>query len=571
MTLTAACSKVGDGKDEGAGKGPDAQAFVVDYDGKAVTPAKPVEGAKTGGVITILEDGAPEHLDPQQIYVSNALSYGQLVHRSLTGYIETGKAGEPLQLVGDLATNAGVKSADAKVWTYTLRDGLKFEDGSPITSKDVAYGIARSFGPQGTQGPQFLQSALDEKRGKDGAYPGPGGAAGDLPPGVTTPDDKTIIFTFTTPHVEIPYLLAFPTSTPVQKSKDTKEKYDNEWQSSGPYKRAELVPGVKLTLEKNPNWDPASDPIRHQYVDKFVFDFTTDAKAQTDRISAAAGGDAAAVMVDNVPPDQIPVVKGNADLMKRVAVGPNQYVYYMNINTSRVTDLAVRQALNYAFDRDAYLKAIGGYDIASPASTIMSPVVPGYKNFDAYPSLPDNHGDVEKAKKLLEGKTVGKLTFCTSNTPTNQTVSAVIIESFKRVGLDVTAKFIERSAYYTEIGRKGIECDLMSSAWGQDYPDGESTLGVLMDGSKIVAEGNNNYSYFAADDIIAKLKELRELTDRGAAAAQYGDLDKLIMEKYAPLIPLRYGRNFTIYGPQVGNTFLNQFSQFDVLGAYVKS
>jgi peptide/nickel transport system substrate-binding protein len=568
VALSAACTKNTGGGD--TGKEHKAAEFVVDFKGETPTPAPEVEGAKKGGTITILQDGDFEHLDPGQIYVSNALSYSQLFHRTLTGYIETPKEGEPLKLVGDLATNAGETTDGGKTWKYTLRDGVKYDDGTAITTKDIAYSVSRAFGPLGAQGPQYIQAALDKNYGKDGGYTGP---TADKPyaPGISTPDDKTIVFTFDAPHAELPYLLAFPTSTPIPAAKDTKEKYDHDFISSGPYKTKEYVAGTKLVLEKNPNWDPKTDPIRHQYVDQFVVDMTADAKAQTDRLSAASGPDAAGVMVDNVPPDQIPTVKANAELMKRVATGPNQYQYYININTTRVTDVDVRRALNYAFDRDAYLKAVGGYDIADPGTTILSPVVPGFKKFDVYPSLPDNHGDVEKAKKLLEGKTVPKLTWCSSNTPTNQTVAAVVVESFKRAGFDITMKFIERSAYYTTVGVKGVDCDLITSAWGQDWPDGESTLGVLMDGTKIVAEGNNNYSYFSADDVNAKIKELREMVDRGAAAEQYGDLDKMIMEKYAPVVPLRSGRNFSVYGPNVGGTFVNQFSQFDVLGAFVKS
>jgi len=568
VAMSAACTKTNEGGD--SGKKAEAAQFIVDYKGDTPTPAPEVAGAKPGGTITVVQEADFEHLDPTQIYVSNALNYSQLFYRTLTTYIETGKDGDPLKLVGDLATNAGETTDGGKTWKYTLRDGLKYEDGSPITTKDIAYTVSRSFGQYGAQGPQFIQAALDAKYGKDGGYTGPT-AEKPYAPGVSTPDDKTIIFTFETPHLEVPYLVAFPTTAPIPAAKDTKEKYDREFVSSGPYKRKSYVAGSKLVLEKNPNWDAKTDPLRHQYVDSFVFDMSADPKAQTDRVVAASGADAAAVMMDNVPPDTIPTVKANAEAMKRVYTGPNQYVYYMNINTTRVTDVDVRRALNYAFDRDAYIKALGGPDVADPATTIQSPVLPSYKKFDVYPSLPDGHGDVEKAKKLLEGKTVGKLTWCLSNTTANQGVAAVMVESFKRAGFDLTTKFIERSAYYDTVGVKGVDCDLISSAWGQDYPDSQSVLGVLMNGDKIVAEGNNNYSYFSEPTVNAKLKELGEMQDRGAAATLYGNLDEQIMKDYAPVVPLRYGRNFTLAGPNVGGTFLNQYSQFDATGIYVKS
>ncbi|MEV6969152.1 ABC transporter substrate-binding protein [Hamadaea sp. NPDC051192] len=568
VALSAACTK--NTGDSGTNKQAEAQKFIVDYKGETVTPAPEVDGAKPGGTMTVVQEADFEHLDPTQIYVSNALNYSQLFYRTLTTYIETGKEGETVKLVGDLATNAGETTDGGKTWKYTLRDGLKYEDGTAITSKDVAYTVSRSFGTFGAQGPQFLQHALDANYGKDGGYQGP---TADKPyaPGISTPDDKTIIFSFATPHLEVPYLTAFPTTAPIPAAKDTKEKYEREFVSSGPYKRKEYVAGTKLVLEKNPNWDSKTDPLRHQYVDQWVFDMTADPKAQTDRLTAATGADAAAVMMDNVPPDQIPNVKGNAEVMKRVATGPNQYVYYLDINTTRVTDVDVRRALNYAFDRDAYIKALGGPDVADPATTIQSPVLPSYKKFDVYPSLPDGHGDVEKAKKLLEGKTVPKLTFCTSNTTANQQVAAVMVESFKRAGLEITTKFIERSAYYTTVGVKGVDCDLITAAWGQDYPDSESVLGTIMDGTKITAEGNNNYSYFNESTINDKLKTLREMQDRGAAAALYGDLDEQIMRDFAPIVPLRYGRNFTIAGPNVGGTFLNQYSQFNATSSFVKS
>jgi peptide/nickel transport system substrate-binding protein len=207
----------------------DAVPILIDTTGKAPTPAPPIDGAKSGGTLTWLEDGAPEHLDPQQIYVSDALTIETVFFRHLTNYIEDPKGGK-LQLVGDLATNTGETTDNGKTWTYHLRDGIKFEDGTPITSKDIAYGIARSFGTYGEQGPQYLQNALDPDR----KYTGPD--AGD-PPGVSTPDDKTLKFTFPQAHPEIPYVVAMPTTTPVPKAKDSGAKYEAEWVASGPYMR----------------------------------------------------------------------------------------------------------------------------------------------------------------------------------------------------------------------------------------------------------------------------------------------------------------------------------------------
>jgi peptide/nickel transport system substrate-binding protein len=189
----------------------------IDYAGLVKGPAAPVAGARTGGKITVLMDGDFSTLDPQQIYDSTALNYGQLFFRTLTGYIEHPDG--TLQLVGDLATNAGTTHDGGKTWTYHLRSGIRFEDGNAITSRDVAYGIARSFSRNSAYGPQYLTRDLDPNH----TYPGPYGGA-LIPPGVGVPDDQTITFTFPVAHPELPYLLAFTTSTPVPVAKDSKEK-----------------------------------------------------------------------------------------------------------------------------------------------------------------------------------------------------------------------------------------------------------------------------------------------------------------------------------------------------------
>jgi peptide/nickel transport system substrate-binding protein len=565
--FASGCSKnTGNG---GGGTTPSAEKsdIVIDYKGDVKGPAKAPAGAKPGGTLRVLTEADFDHLDPQQEYVSDALAYGQLFHRTLTQYIEDPEGDGPLQLVGDLATSAGETTDNGKTWKYTLRDGIKFDDGTPITSADVAYGVARSFSDYGVQGPQYLQNALDPTRAYKGPYTGQ-----LLPPGVATPDAKTIIFTFDKPHAEVPYLLEFPTSTPVPQTKDTKDQYDVTFVSSGPYRTKEYKKDVSLTLEKNPNWDANSDPIRTQYADQIVFDFTVDAQNQTNRLKAASGDDATAVMAANVPPAQIAEVKGDPDVMKRVVASPTPFVTYLYINTSRVTDVDVRRALNYAFDRDAYIKAVGGFDVADPASTLMAKVVPGWKNYDAYPGAGGSlNGDVEKAKALLAGKTVPKLKYCFPNTATNQTVAGVNSNSLSRAGFTFTLNPITAADYYTTVGDKTTDCDLINGGWGQDWPDGESTLGVLWDGSLIVDKGNQNLSYFNDPGIVAKLKTLRELTDRSQAAAQYGDLDEQIMKDFAPVIPLRYLRNFSIYGPNVGGTWVSPlFAHFMLVTAYVK-
>jgi peptide/nickel transport system substrate-binding protein len=536
------------------------QSIAIDFAGTTPTPAPAVPGAQTGGQVTWLQEFAPAHLDPQQIYDIIELST-QMFHRTLTGYLEDPNGGQP-KLVGDLATNAGESSDGGKVWTYHLRPGLLFENGTPITSRDIAYGIARSFSEQGAFGPHYLQTALDPS----GTYAGPyAGAA--VPPGIALPDDQTLVFTFPQPHPELPYLTAFPTTTPVPQALDTRENYDSSWLASGPYRRIAETPGVSLTLGRNPNWNPLSDPIRHQYADTVHFDWTADRASQTQRVIAATGTDAAAVMTANVAADQIASVQGNPALMARAFSGPTALAKYLNINTSRVRELPVRKALNWAFDRDALVTAQGGPAVGAPLTTILAPTVPGWLDYDAYPT--SGHGNVLLAKLLLAGRKPA-LKYCFMDTADDAAQAAVVKTGLQRAGFRITLEPLNATDYWGIIGTVGNTCDLMYSAWVADFPDASSTLGTLMHGGSLAAGWSVNFSQFNEPCVNDRLDSLAAMTNRAAAAPLYGQLDKQIMRDYAPLIPTVSAKAFTLHGPKVGGTFLSGlFGRPNLTGAYV--
>ncbi|GAA3046765.1 hypothetical protein GCM10020000_28540 [Streptomyces olivoverticillatus] len=265
----------------------------------AARPTRPVrrpsprgaKEAKKGGTVTVLQRDAFHHLDPGQIYFGDMLISQLLYNRSLTGYKvdENGK----VKVVGDLATDTGTSADGGKTWKFTLKDGLKWQDGSPITSQDVRWGIERLYASFETDGPQYIQQWLSgdgtsyRKALPDGPYDGK-----HLPSSVLdTPDDKTIVFHFLKPHADAPFATAMPNIGAVKADKDGKQKYDNEPFSSGPYQVADYKTGKSLTLVRNTNWNPKTDPIRHQYPDKFEISFGHQATDSTRRLLADQGPD----------------------------------------------------------------------------------------------------------------------------------------------------------------------------------------------------------------------------------------------------------------------------------------
>ena len=514
-------------------------------------PAAAVDGATRGGTVTVMQISDFEHLDPARNYVNVQQVTGGLLYRALNGYKENGSG--QLLLVGDLATNPGKDvDGDCKVWEFTLRDGVKYEDGSPVTSRDVAYGIGRSFAPSLNEGPHYIQQWLYPGGVYNATYQGPYDGGKPVPDGITTPDDRTIRFTFPQPHCDLPYAAALPTSAPVPAGKDTRDQYDLRPFSSGPYKVKSYQRDVALELERNPNWDPKTDPLRTAYPDGFRFTFGLESAQIAERLVADAPADQASISWVDVPPAVLSRTTSGG-VAERVVKGPTQYTWVLNINTQRVTDLNIRKALNYAVDKDAVLKAIGGQAAGSLATTLMSPTTAGFKTYDVF-NAPIN-GDKAKVAELLAGKRP-KLVLAHSNIELRSQQAEALRKNLTDMGFDIVMKPIENSSYYDEIGRKNNPYDLYIGGWGSDWPTGSTIIPPLYDGREIVAEGNNNLSYLNEPAVSAEIDRVRKLPAAEQDAA-WTALDEKIMREYVPVVPCYYDAAYELHGSKIGNPFLS--------------
>jgi peptide/nickel transport system substrate-binding protein len=492
-----------------------------------------------------------EHLDPAQNYITHQLLTANLFMRTLTAYRE--QMDGTFDLVGDLATNTGTTSDGGRTWTFTLRDGVRFEDGRPITSQDIAYGVARTFSPDLPNGPHYIQQWLADDLDYNKVYKGPYNGGAPVPPGIETPDDKTIVFRFARPRPDMPFAGTLPTTTPVPRDKDTRAEYDNRPFASGPYKIDSYRRGQKLVLIKNEQWDPATDPLRHQYPDTIQFDFGASQIQINERLIASQGPDAAAVTWMLVSAEVLPKVLGDSAVMRRVLRGPTQYTRYLAINMQRVPDLAVRQALNYAIDRANFLKVYAPVG-ARAGTTILSPNTLGYELYNAYDAGPN--GDTAKARQLLGGKRV-PLVYAYPNSPRQQKIAAFLQTNFNAAGFDVTIQPVDFDQIFTTTARKDNPFDLYMQGWGSDWPSGVTIIPPLFDGRTITPAGNQNNSFLNAPEINAKIDSISVITDLAEAGRRWAALDKEIMTKHAPIVPLTYEEAFFLTGDGVGGAFLS--------------
>lgn len=530
---------------------PEAQPALID---DATGPAPAVPGATSGGTIRMYSSSDFAHLDPARDYTATAQITGAMIFRALTAYREG--PGGAVDVVGDLATNTGEPSDGGRTWTYHLRPGLRFEDGTAITAADVAYGVARSFSPELFGGPSYLQQWLADRSDFNARYRGPYDGGAPLPPGVSTPDRDTIVFRFPRPHADMPYAATLSTTAPVPRRHDTRAQYDNRPFASGPYRIRRYERLRKLELERNPFWDPTTDPVRHQYPDAIHCEFTWTADSANRSILADRGAHRTAFAAGDLhlPVDLYPTVTGSPALRARFLQGPTPYVWYLDINTRRVRDLAIRRALNYAVDRSGYILARGALT-ATPATTLLSPGLLGYQPYDVYPG--GAHGDPAKARELLAGRKP-RLRLAYADTEAGETGAEFLRLNFRRAGVEIELQRIDSEQYRSLIGRRDNPFDLYVTSWGADWPTASSVLPPLFDGEALQDDGNHNVSYLDDPLVNRRIDELLAVPDVNRAAPGWSELSRSIMVDHAPVVPLAYSQEATLTGSRVGGAYISR-------------
>ncbi|MFJ3338558.1 ABC transporter substrate-binding protein [Streptomyces sp. NPDC086766] len=553
LSLGAAACGPGGGSDKGAGGGGKKDAAL-----DSIVNAS----SKKGGTVNLEDSDVPDSLDPGNTYYGFVQNFSRLYARTLVTFKPAaGKDG--LTVVPDLATSLGKASSDAKTWTYHLRSGLKFEDGTPITSKDVKYAIERSnFAPEAlSNGPTYFKAYLE---GGD-KYKGP--YKDKSPEGlksIETPDDTTIVFHLAKPFADFDYLATFSQTAPVPQAKDDGAKYVQHMVSSGPYKFASYEEGASASLVRNPNWDPKTDPIRKALPDKINVKFkvnpvSIDNNLLADKTTADITG--AGVQAQTQPR----VLSGKyAKQTDNSYAGATGYMA-LNLHVKPFDNVHCRKAVQWAVDKQSVIDAAGGSPKGDVATTLLPPSVNGYTKFDSY-ATPGSKGDVAKAKDELKqcGKPNGFATTLTarSDRPVEVAMATAIQNSLKAAGITVDIKQFPSGKYFANFA--GVpsyvhqhKLGMMMMAWGADWPTGYGFLDQIIDGSAIKPSGGNNLMELNDPKINKALSDAIANTDSAARTKAWGDIDKMVMDN-GSVVPLIYRKNLLIRPTSATNVTVTQ-------------
>ncbi|KAB1143659.1 ABC transporter substrate-binding protein [Streptomyces luteolifulvus] len=496
LLTTAACG--GGGGDENGGSKTGAAGFDA-----ANNKVAQADLATKGGELKFAGAQDADSWDTTRGYYGFMWNFARYYSRQLvTSATQPGAKGA--ELTPDLATDMAKVSDDGKTYTYTLRDGITWEDGKPITSKDIKYGIERVWAQDVLSGgPVYLKDVLDPK----GEYKGPykDKAADKLGlKAIDTPDDKTIVFHLPEANADFEEILALVSASPVRQDMDTKSKYGLHPFSSGPYKFASYNPGKDLTLVRNTEWKQASDPVRKAYPDKISIKFFSNANDLDARL-IAGDYDLDINQTGLSPQGRTTALQEHKANLDNPVSGYIRYAVFPQ-SVKPFDNIHCRKAVIYGADHVSLQTARGGPVAGGDIGTnMLPPTVPGSEGqkYDPYELNGANKsGNAAKAKEELKacGQPNGfKTTIAVRNNKPVEVATAESLQaSLKKVGITVDIDQYDGSQTSGIIGspsnvkKKGYGIIIMG--WGADFGSVQGFGLPLWDGKYILESGNNNFA-----------------------------------------------------------------------------
>jgi peptide/nickel transport system substrate-binding protein len=566
--VLSACGSGGGGGGEGAPKISNAAL------GKVYQPSDQKGGTLKFGLAGEWGDT----VDPGETYYGYSWDMLRNYARQLVMFkTEPGKAG--VELTPDLATDLGKSSDGGKTWTYTLKDGLKYEDGKPITSADIKYAVERSTDKKTfPNGPAYFDSMLNWPKGWDGPYRSKGMNTDSA---IETPDAKTVVFHLKQPFAGFDYLAQLPQTSPVPQAKDTGAKYKNHVISSGPYMfKGNYDPTTGFTLVRNPNWDPSSDPNRKALPDQM----TVKLNMQPDDVDnqIIAGTLDVDIAGTGVQPAALTKVLQTPSLQKRADNPTLARLWYTSINPTvkPLDNIECRKAVMYGMSPRSYQNAYGGkYAGGEIATTILPPPIPGYEGFDLYGQKSHPDGQVDKAKAALKacGQPNGFTTTMAyrDDRPKEKATAEAFQQALGKVGIKVNVKALPGGDYFsTGCGLPSYvvknDLGLCTNGWGADWNDGFGFLSQIVDSRVIRPTGGSSNTSVRIPEVDKMLDQASVEQNTDKRNQMWGQIDRRVMQE-AVIYPGVYAKAVLLRSKNTTNVFVNEaFGYYDYTAMGVK-
>jgi peptide/nickel transport system substrate-binding protein len=472
----------------------------------------------------IAYDTGIDFLDPGLSYTVQGWAIMWNVYLPLLGYKHV-NGPDGATLVPYLAASLPKVSSDGLTYTITLRKGLKYSDGTAVKASDFGASIERDYKID-SPGVGFFGNIV----GTDTIATTKKGHIS----GITANDATgTITIKLKSPQGDFEYILATEFAALVPASSPAKDTSTNPVPSNGPYMISSYKPNKQVLIVRNPNFDAS------------LFDGNVPA-GNPDKMTISIFGDAGIALTRTLqgqedydfyqpPNDRLAELQSKYADQIKVYTPANTFYYFMNNRVAPFDNVKVRQAVNFAINREALVRIYGG--LATPTENVLPPTYPQYKKLNLYPY------NVAKAKSLIKaaGATGADVTIWTSNNESRRAPEAgqYLQGVLKSIGLNAKLKEINAAVYWTTVGNQATKAQIGFADWFQDYPHPLDWFDVLLNGNRITQTHNNNYSNFNDSAVNAKIDALKkEPTLTSSVNSQWAGVDKAVMQQagWAPYI-----------------------------------
>jgi peptide/nickel transport system substrate-binding protein len=528
-------------------------ATTVGAAGSATKKAGSAEAKKGGTLKLNMADADFDFVDPQLAYRTDDWSMLFTTAMQLVSFREkSGAAGS--QLYPQAATSFPTVSKNGKAYTFHIRPGLRFSDGSPVTAAAFQRAWERILSPKMGSPLGVNLSLQTDIAGGEAFLDGKAAHISGI-----KAKGNTLTFNLTHPNATFVSILSMQWFTAVKPNMPYSSQGLNTYAAAGPYYISSRNPGRVTVLKRNPYYkgDRPANP------DQIVF--TPNANRDQSLLQVKSGE--SDLDIEGLPATAPASLSQQYGVNKgRFFVGATSCVNYMGMNTARApfNNVNLRKAVNYAIDRPGQVRLLGAY-AGKRTNQILVPGIPGYKPYSIYPI---KGADIAKAKKV-GGSAIASAPELNvvHTTSTAATQRAQLAEfNLKQAGFKVNDLPTPATNYYQVIQTKGTTYNFVTNGgWCADYFDPFDYLNVLFDGRKIQAANNNNYTYFNSASFNRGLDHAASLSGAARATA-YAKLDQDLMSKYAPVVPYLIPTNtyFTasrvknwIYSTYFGSPYLN--------------
>jgi len=502
-------------------------------------------GGKEGGSVTMAETSQPDYMDPALSYTVNGWEPLSTVYTGLIAY-KRSEGQEGSELIPGLAEDLPKVSKGGTVYQLTLREGLKYSDGSPVKASDFEHTIQRVLNLE-SGGSAFF---LGIKGAED--YVKKGNAEADIP-GIES-DDKagTITITLNGPDGTFSNVLAMPFAALVPGDTPFKNMTKDPPPGVGQFKVTESVPNRQFVLEKNKFFpDIPDDPPAH--LDKITALIVKNPQKQAqDVISGKLD-----YMQDPPPADIKPEVKAKYSDRYQELTTASTYYFFMNTRVPPFDDPKVREAVNWGIDKPGLARIFAGE--TTPGCSFLPPGMPGFDEDidvkDCPFGDPNKPPDLEKARQMIKDAGVAGMdvTVWSNNDDPSDKVGEAYADMLSKMGFNAKPKILDGGVYFQTIGNQKTKAQTGFANWFQDFPHPKNFM-FLVDGASIQPTNNQNYGNVDDPEITKGIAELnKEPKITPEVADKWKDLNDKLVER-AWIAP---------YGHRKLATFFSERMDFD--------